>query len=50
VVDVVVVVLLVVVVVSGDVGRGIDSGPSPGEQEAATTAPTITNHVQRTGQ
>ena len=46
----VVVVVVVVVVVSGDVGRGIDSGPSPGEQETATTVPTITSHVQRTRQ
>ena len=33
------VVVLVVVVVSGDVGSGIDSGPSPGEHDAASTAP-----------
>jgi hypothetical protein len=37
-----------VVVVSGDVGSGIDSGPSPGEQDAASTAPTIATHIQRT--
>ena len=39
VVDVVVVEL--VVVVSGDVGRGIDSGPLPGVQAAAITANTV---------
>ena len=45
---VVVVVLVVVVVVSGEVGNGIDSGPSPGEQDVATTTPTITSPIQRT--
>jgi hypothetical protein len=48
VVVVVLVVVVVVVVVFGDVGRGIDSGPSPGEQEAAITAPAISTRIQRT--
>lgn len=38
VVVVVDVLVLVVVVVSGEVGSGIDSGPSPGLQETAMTA------------
>jgi hypothetical protein len=48
VVVVVVVVVDVVLVVFGDVGRGIDSGPSPGEHDAATSIPTIAHGLQRT--
>jgi hypothetical protein len=40
VVEVVVVVVVVVEVVFGEVGSGIDSGPSPGEQAARTIIPT----------
>ncbi len=44
----VVVVVVVVDVVFGDVGSEMDSGPSPGEHDAATTAPTLSTHIQRT--
>ena len=45
----VVVVVVVVVVVFGEVGNGIDSGPSPGEHEAETIiAVTIATRLQRT--
>jgi hypothetical protein len=45
---VVVVVVVLVVVVSGEVGRGIEAGPSPGEQAAARATPTTTTGIQRT--
>ncbi len=45
---VVVVVVEVVDVVSGDVGSGIDSGPSPGEQAATSSNPTIATPALRT--
>ena len=48
VVVVVVEVVEVVEVVSGDVGSGIDSGPSPGEQAAASSNPTIATRALRT--
>jgi hypothetical protein len=41
VVVVVVVVVELVVLLSADVGRGIDSGPSPGEHAASNKAPTV---------
>jgi hypothetical protein len=39
----------VVVVVSGDVGSGIDSGPSPGEHAATSSNPTIATRAIPTG-
>jgi hypothetical protein len=45
---VVVVVVVVVLVVSAEVGRGIDSGPSPGEHAAASITPTTATEIQRT--
>jgi hypothetical protein len=39
----------VVLVVSGDVGSGIDSGPSPGEQAARSSNPTIATRAIPTG-
>ncbi len=49
VVVVVVVVVEVVLVVSAEVGSGMDSGPSPGEQAASSVAPTtITARRTRT--
>jgi len=42
------VVLVEVVVVFAEVGSGIDSGPSPGEHDAATTMVTIATRLQRT--
>jgi hypothetical protein len=38
----------VVEVVSGDVGSGMDSGPSPGEHAAASSNPTIATRALRT--
>ena len=46
---VVVVVVVEVVVVSGEVGSGIDSGPSPGEHAATSSNPTIATRAIPTG-
>ena len=47
-VDVVVVVDVDVVVVSGEVGKGIESGPSPGVHAPTSITPTIATLFQRT--